>query len=68
MGFEDIAGRKSAEFMSSRLMLIPKQSVIKASRLMRSQDFKAKNFRLEPPTSVDRPIFLFQACFHHEMK
>jgi len=22
----------------------------------------------EPPPSVDRPIFLFQAWFHHEMK
>jgi len=26
------------------------------------------NFRPEPPQSVHRPIFLFQAWFHHEMK
>jgi len=28
-----------------------------------------KNFRPEPPPSVDRPtVLLFQAWFHHEMK
>ena len=27
-----------------------------------------KNIISEPPPSVDRPIFLFQARFHHEMK
>jgi len=27
-----------------------------------------KNFRPETPPSVDRPIFLLQAWFHHEVK